>query len=79
MLIYREEAHVLTGRNIKEALVFVSKETGLEVNADITKYMVTYRGGNKGRSHSMKSGNNSFERVENFKYLGTTFNKSKFC
>ena len=31
-----------------------SKEIGLEVNADKTKYMVMSRDQNAGRSHSMK-------------------------
>ena len=49
-----------------------SKETGLEVNADKTMYMVMSCGQNAGQSHSMKIYNSSFERVEEFKYLGTT-------
>ena len=44
----------------------------LEVNADKTKYMVMSRDQNAGRTHSMKSDNSSFERVDEFKYLGTT-------
>jgi len=55
-----------------------SKGTGLEVNADKTKYMVTSGDQNAGQSHSMKIDNSSFERVEEFKYLGNYFNKSKF-
>jgi len=47
-----------------------SKEIGLEVYADITKYMVMSRDQNAGRSHKMKVENRSFERVEDFKYLG---------
>ena len=31
-----------------------------------------------GLSHTMKVDNSSLERSEKFKYLGTTFNKSKF-
>jgi len=53
-------------------LVVASKEIGLEVNADKTKYMVMPRDQNAGRSHSMKNDNSFFERVEEFKYLGTT-------
>jgi len=49
-----------------------SKEIGLEVNADKTKYMVMSRDQNAGQSHSMKTDNSSFEREEEFKYLGTT-------
>ena len=55
-----------------EALVVATKEFGLEVNADKTKYMIMSRGQNAGRSHSMKTDNSSIERVEEFKYLGTT-------
>jgi hypothetical protein len=42
---------------------------GLDVNADKTKYTVMSRDQNAGRSHNIKSDNNSFERVE--KGLGT--------
>ena len=45
---------------------------GLEVNADKTKYMVMSRDKNAGQSHSMKTDNSSFERVEEFRFLGTT-------
>jgi len=48
------------------------------VNADETKYMFMSRDQNAGRSHNMKIDNSSFERVEEFKYLGTTLNESKF-
>jgi hypothetical protein len=55
-----------------EALVVAGPENGLEVNADKTKYIVIYRDLNAGRSHSMKMDINSFERVQEFKYLGMT-------
>ena len=48
-----------------------SKEIGLEVNADKTKYMVMSRAQTVGRSYKMRIDNRSFERVEQFKYLGT--------
>ena len=44
----------------------------LEVNADKTKYMVMSREQTAGLSHTMKIDNSSIERVEEFKYLGTT-------
>jgi hypothetical protein len=53
-----------------------SKQTGLEVNADKTKYMIMSRDQNAGRSHSIKTDNSSFERVEEFKYLGTNLNQN---
>ena len=49
-----------------------SKEIGLEVNADKTKYKVMSGDQNAGGRHSMKTDNRSFERLEEFKYLGTT-------
>ena len=49
-----------------------SIEIGLEVNANKTKYMVMSRDQNAGQNHNMKFDNRSFERVEEFKYLGTT-------
>ena len=55
-----------------EALLVATKETGLEVNADKTKCMVMSRDWNAGRDHSVKIDNSAIERVEKFKYLGTT-------
>jgi len=61
---------IIPGRNIHaikqnaEALVVASKEIGLEVNADMTKCMVTSRDHDAGRSHSMKTDKSSFERVK---------------
>jgi hypothetical protein len=52
--------------------VVATKETGLEVNADKTKYMVMSQDQNAGQNHSMKTDNNSTERVEKFKYLDMT-------
>jgi len=43
------------------------------VNADKTKYLVMSRDRNAGRSHNIKIVNSSFERVEDLRYLGTTF------
>jgi len=36
------------------------------------KYMIVSREQNAGRYHNIKTDNSSFERVEQFKYLGTT-------
>jgi len=58
-----------------EALVVASKETGLEVIADKSKYMVMSRDQNAGRSQNMNINNGPFERVEEFKYLRTNLTK----
>ena len=42
------------------------------MNADKIKYMFMSQDQNGGRSHNMRFDNRSFERVEEFKYLGTT-------
>ena len=55
-----------------DAFAVASKEIGLKVNADKTKYMVMSRDQNSGRSHNIKTDNSFFERVEQFKYLVTT-------
>ena len=52
-----------------EALVVASKETGLEVNVDKTKYIIISRDQNAGRYQYIKNDNTSSERVEKFKYL----------
>jgi len=51
-------------------VVLGSKEIGLEINGDKTKYMVVSRVRNAEEIHSMKFGNNFFQRVEKSKYLG---------
>ena len=52
-------------------LILLYIEIGLEVNADKTKYMLKSPHHNVGRSHNIKTDNNNFERVEQFKYLRT--------
>jgi hypothetical protein len=65
-------ASVPTVKENTEALVFASKENGLEVNVHNTKYMVMSRDQNAERSQHMELKNSSFGRVEQFKYMGTT-------
>jgi len=62
LLVYADDDNVLEGsiHTIKEnaeALIVTSKEIGLEVNADKTKYMVMSRDQNAGQSHNMKIDN----------------------
>jgi hypothetical protein len=68
MLIHWVEEYNTIKKNT-EALVVGSKESGLEVTADKTQYMVMPRDKNAGRSHNMID-NSSIEGVEEFKYLG---------
>ena len=74
LLVYVDDVNILGGsvhtvKQNTESLVVASKETGLAVNADKTKYMVMSRDQNARRSHSMKIDNISFERLEEFRYL----------
>jgi len=39
---------------------------------EVTQYIVMSRNQNAGRSHNMKIESSSFDRVEEFKYLGKT-------
>ena len=59
-------------------MVVASKEIGLEVNADKTKYLVMSQDQIAGQSHNIKIGNSSFERVEEFRYLGTNLTNQNF-
>jgi hypothetical protein len=83
LLAYADDVNILGGSiyNLKEnaeALVAATTETELELSADKTKHMVMTRDQNAGRIHSVRMDNSTFERVEEFKYLGTTLKKSKF-
>ena len=62
-----------------QGVVVGSKEIGLEVNSDETKYIVMSRDQNVGRSHNVKIDNNSFERLEEFECLGTTLTIKILC
>jgi predicted transcriptional regulator len=77
LVVYTDDVNIL-GRSVHaiqkntEALVVSSKEFGLEVNAEKTKYMVMSGDQNAGQNHNIKTDYKSFERVQQFKYLGTT-------
>jgi len=84
LLVYAADYNNILGVSIQtvkenaEALVVAIKETGLELNADKTKYVVVSRDQNARRRHSTKTDNTFFERVEEFRYLGTILTKKKF-
>jgi hypothetical protein len=55
-----------------ETLIDASKEVGLEVNIEKTKYMLVSHHQNLDRNRHTKIGNRSFENMPQFKYLGMT-------
>jgi hypothetical protein len=73
LLAYADDVNLL-GDNIDtinkntETLIDASKEVGLEVNIEKTKYMLVSWDQNR----EIKIGNRSFENVSQFRYLGTT-------
>jgi hypothetical protein len=61
-----------------EALLDASKEVGVEVNPEKTKYMLMSHSQKIGQNHSIKIANRSFEDVVKFKYLGTTLTEQNW-
>jgi hypothetical protein len=55
-----------------ETLIDASKEVGLEIIIEKTKYMLLSHHQNIGQNWDIKIANRSFENVPQFKYLGTT-------
>jgi hypothetical protein len=79
LLVYADYVNILGGsvhaiKKNTEALVVASKEIGLEVNAEKTKYMIMSRNHNAGKNHNMKLDNKS----STVQILGNNLNKSKF-
>jgi hypothetical protein len=77
LLAYADYVNLL-GDNIDtikknmETLIDASKEVGLEINIEKTKYMLLSRRQDVGQNRDIKIANRLFENVPQFKYLGTT-------
>jgi hypothetical protein len=77
LLAYADDVSLL-GDNIDtimkntETLIDASKEVGLEINVEKTKYMLLSHHQSVGQNRDIKIANRSFENVSQFKYLGTT-------
>jgi hypothetical protein len=76
LLSYEDHANIV-GENVDtiqkntEALLDASKEVGLEMNPEKTKYVLMSRFNKAGQKHSIKIANRSFEGVAKFKYMRT--------
>jgi hypothetical protein len=68
-------SHSRNSQHIKkntQTLIDASKEVGLEVNTEKTKYMLLSRHQNLIQNHDIKIGNRCFDNGTQFKYLETT-------
>jgi hypothetical protein len=81
-LVYADEVNFLgdsvnTIKENSETFLEASRDIGLEINAEKTKYMIMSRHPNSGQNQSIRIANESFENVGKFKYLGMTLTNQK--
>jgi hypothetical protein len=76
-LVYADDVNLLgdsvnTIKENSDTLLEASRDIGLEINTEKTKYMIISHHPNSGQIHNIRIANESFENVAKFKYLGTT-------
>jgi hypothetical protein len=77
LLVYADDVTLLrdsvnTIKENSETLLAASRDIGLEINVEKTKYMIMSRYPISGQKQNIRTANKSFEKVAKFKYLGTT-------
>jgi hypothetical protein len=77
LLVYADVINLLgsdvdTIRENTETLLEASSDVGLEINAEMTKYVIVSHHPNSGQNQNIRVATESFESVAKFKYLGIT-------
>jgi hypothetical protein len=72
LLVYADDINLLddrisTVKETTEILLEASRDIGLEINAEKTKYMIMSRHPNSGQNQNTRIANESFENVANWR------------